>query len=56
MRSLKLITNGSASGVLTRFASHYNFVVAGGGAGGCAAASNLLKHGTVAVTDPADVR
>ena len=38
-----------------RFSSHFKFIVAGGGAGGCATASKLTRHGTVAVIDPADV-
>ena len=44
-----------AGGMLMRGMSHYKFVVAGGGAGGCAAAANLVKHGSVAVIDPAQV-
>lgn len=42
--------------LIKRFLTHFKFVVAGGGAGGCAVASKLLKHGKVAVIDPADVR
>lgn len=55
MRSVKQLYSNHACLVVKRFASHYNFVVAGGGSGGCATASNLVKHGTVAVIDPADV-
>ena len=43
------------SPLFTRQMSHYKFVVAGGGSGGCAAAANLAKHGSVAIVDPADV-
>ena len=40
----------------TRCMSHYKFVVAGGGAGGCAAASFLTKQGPTAVIEPTEVR
>ena len=55
MRRVIGISKRPAHGFPQRFLSHYNFVVAGGGSGGCAVASNLAKHGSVAVVDPADV-
>ena len=52
---LRQISQKPVSTVPRRFASHFKFVVAGGGSGGCAVASNLVKHGSVAVIDPAEV-
>ena len=55
MRRIIRIPKKPGYGIPKRCVSHYNFVVAGGGSGGCAVASNLTKHGSVAVVDPADV-
>lgn len=50
-----VLLRSHAACTLRKYSTHYKFVVAGGGAGGCAAAANLSHLGSTAIIDPADV-